>query len=205
MAKITAHNQTLSVAAYRGDAKTLIAFDLLTEAARDGLAGFTVQITPPGGAPYYLHNDLRFEHPENHAQDPKEPAFSTLNAPIHKFRWAHVPGSVHQGLKPAFGNYSYTVTPRYFDSKHSMRPLDKTLSVSVQIEVAPFTKGRLALGFTRGFTQSQAFVRHFGLDALIRPKDAALQFSTAALSGTNAQGEKFTYADEYEWLGFTAR
>src|SRR4051794_30005041 len=100
--------------AYRGDAKTLLAFDLRTEASRDNLAGFTVRITPPGKAPYYLLNNLRFEHPEDHAQDPAEPSFSTLNAPIHKFRWVHVPGQAHQGLEPAFGEYTYEVTPRYF-------------------------------------------------------------------------------------------
>jgi phosphatidylserine/phosphatidylglycerophosphate/cardiolipin synthase-like enzyme len=61
------------------------------------------------------------------------------------------------------------------------------------------------LGFTRGFTQSQAFVRHFGLKAKIKPSDAELVFDTSQQSGVNAQGEKFTFRDEYEWLGFTAR
>ncbi len=191
--------------AHRGDAKTLLAFDLSTEAARDGLAGFTIQVTPPGKPAYFLQNNLRFEHPGDHAQDPKEPAFSTINAPIHKFRWAHVPGSVHQGLEPAFGAYAYAVTPRYFDAGGSLKSLDPALTAKVEIDVAPFTKGNLALGFTRGFTQSQAFVRHFGLDALIRPKDADLQFDTTQLCGTNAQGEQFTYAQQYAWSGFTAR
>lgn len=203
--KVRTETGATVLVAHRGDAKTLLAFDLSTEAARDDLAGFTVQVTPPGQSPYYLLNDLRFEHPDDHAQDPKEPAFSTLNAPIHKFRWVHVPGSVHQGLEPAFGGYAYAVTPRYFDGRGSLKPLDPALTATVEIEVAPFTKGRVALGFTRGFTQSQAFVRHFGRDALIRPKDADLQFDTGQLCGTNAQGEQFTYAQQYAWSGFTAR
>ncbi len=198
------HGATILVA-HRGDAKTLLAFDLATEAARDNLAGFTVEVTPPGKPSYYLQNNLRFEVPADHAQDPKESAFSTLNAPIHKFRWVHVPGSVHQGLEPAFGQYKYAVTPRYFDARGSMQPLDAGRTASVEIEVAPFVKGDLALGFTRGFTQSQAFVRHFGLDALIRPKDAELQFDTSQICGSNAQGEKFTYEQQYAWSGFTAR
>jgi hypothetical protein len=70
MTNATAKNNTMSLAAYRGDAKTLIAFDILSKAARNSLAGFTVQITPPGKQPYYLQNDLRFEHPDNHAQEP---------------------------------------------------------------------------------------------------------------------------------------
>jgi phosphatidylserine/phosphatidylglycerophosphate/cardiolipin synthase-like enzyme len=32
-----------------------------------------------------------------------------------------------------------------------------------------------------------------------------LVFDTTQESGTNAQGQKFTFQDEYEWLGFTAR
>jgi len=195
----------MKLVAYRGDAKTLIAFDLPTEKSRENLAGFTVRITPPGQPPYYLHNNLRFEHPGDHAQAPTEPEFSTINAPIHKFRWVHVPGVVHQGLKPVFGKYAYTVTPRYFDAKRSMKPLDPKLSVSAKIEVGPFGGKKFSVGFTRGFTQSQAFVRHFGKDALIRPKDADLQFDTSQVSGTDAEGNQYTYAQEYEWLGFTAR
>src|SRR6266581_669421 len=61
------------------------------------------------------------------------------------------------------------------------------------------------LAFTRGFTQSQAFVRHFGRTALIRPKGDDLLFDTSAESGVNAEGVHYTYRDEYDWLGFTAR
>lgn len=205
MAAVVGKTGPVTLKAYRGDAKTLLAFDIDTEAARARLAGFTIQVKPPGGVPYYILNDLRFETPGDHAQDPKEPAFATINAPIHKFRWVHVLGQVHQGLKPAYGTYTYTVTPRYFDAKASMLPLDPTLSVAVDIDVNEFTAGNVKLGFTRGFTQSQAFVRHFGKDAQIKPHDAGLQFNTGQVSGRNAQGEQFTYEDQYEWLGYTAR
>jgi len=79
------------------------------------------------------------------------------------------------------------------------------LSVPVAIDVLPFAKGNLRLGFTRGFTQSQAFVHHFGKNALIRPKTKDLLFDTSQLSGSNAKGDKYTFLDEYQWLGFTAR
>ncbi|HEV8125072.1 MAG TPA: phospholipase D-like domain-containing protein [Gemmatimonadales bacterium] len=203
MAFVTAAGTRLSLKAYRGDAKTLLAFNLARKDSKN-LAGFTIEVTPKGVAPYYLLNSLRFEHPEKHAQDPAEPATSTLNAPLHKFRWVHVPGSFHQGLKPFYGKYTYTVTPRYFDQKQSLQALDPGLSVSVTIEVAPFRKKGLEVGFTRGFTQSQAFVHHFGIDALIRPKGGQLLFDTSKLSGVNAKGEQYTFAEEYEWLGFTA-
>jgi PLD-like domain len=205
MVAVFKQNGVMSLKAYRGDAKTLLAFNLASDEAHTDLAGFTIAVKPPSGAAYFLHNNLRFETPGDHAQDPTESAFSTLNAPIHKFRWLHVPGSVHQGLQPEMGTYTYTATPRYFDARHRLKPIDPSLGVSLQIEMETFAKGKLALGFTRGFTQSQAFVRHFGHDALIRPRGAELLFDTSAISGSNAKGERFTFAQEYEWLGFTAR
>lgn len=204
MAMVTKSKGALTVNAYVGDAKTLLAFNL-DASARKGLAGFTIQVTPGGKPPYYLYNTLQFEKPANHTQDAKEPPNSSINAPFHKFRWVHVPGSIHQGTKPFLGKYTYTVTPRYFDANDSLQPLDPSLSASVVVPVAPFKKGTLELGFTRGFTQSQAFVHHFGRNAPIRPKKKELLYDTSVQAGKNAEGQPFTFADEYEWLGFTAR
>lgn len=204
MASVVVKKGSLSVRAYRGDAKTLLAFNLSKAAARR-LAGFTVQVTAPGAEPYYLLNQLQFQRPADHAQDTTLPSNSSLNAPIHKFRWLHVPGSAHQGPDPVFGKYKYTVTPRYFDNAQKLTPLDDSLSASVSIDVGPFEKKALSAGFTRGFVQSQAFVRHFGLDALIQPKTHDLTFDTSVVSGKNAKGESYTFADQYRWLGFTAR
>lgn len=203
MTLVRSSKGTFSVTAYMGDAKTLLAFNL-DKASTKNLAGFTIACAPDGQPPYFLHNQLQFETPADHTQDPKEPPNSSINAPVHKFRWLHVPGLVHQGLKPFMGKYTYTVTPRYFDAKKSLLPLDQNLSVSVDIDVVPFMKGSLRLGFARGFTQSQAFVHHFGKNALIRPNGNELLFDTSQLSGSNAQGDKYTFAEEYEWLGFTA-
>lgn len=199
-----ASTDALTVTAYAGDAKTLLAFNMTKRKAK-GLAGFTVEVRPHGRAPYYLFNSLRFEHPERHAQDPSEPANSTLNAPLHKFRWVHVPGSIHQGLKPFYGTYGYVVTPRYFDSDRTLLPLDQAKSTSVDVKVAPFDSGPLELGFTRGYVQSQAFVGRFGPKVRIRPDGGELLFDTSQVAGANAKGEQYTYAQEYEWLGFTAR
>lgn len=204
MAFATQSNAKLSVKAYRGDARTLLAFNM-KEADTTRLAGFTIQCAPAGVPAFYLQNTLQFEDPSKHSQDAKEPPNSSINAPFHKFRWIHVPGSVHQGVEMVFGQYTYTVTPRYFDAGASLLPLDSALSVTLSIEVGPFLKGDLALGFTRGYTQSQAFVHHFGPKALIAPKNADLLFDTSVEAGANAQGDKFTYEQEYQWLGFTAR
>ncbi len=191
--------------AYRGDAKTLLAFNLATREAATNLAGFTIQATPPGKPPFYVYNMLRFKDPGRHTQVGSEPAISSVNAPIHKFRWLHVPGQFHQGTDPVFGKYTYTVTPRFFDDSNSLTSLDTNLSASVEIEVSPFEKGNVKLGFTRGFTQSQAFVHHFGLKALFRPRTKDLIFKTDQVSGKSPTGESYTFEEEYHWLGFTAR
>ncbi len=203
MAFVTDSKNSFSVKAYQGDAKTLLAFNL-SKTATKNLAGFTIQCEPDGLTAYYIQNELQFKTPGDHTQDPKEPPNSSINAPIHKFRWLHVPGSVHQGLKPFLGKYTYTVTPRYFDAKASLQPMDPGASVAVSIDVVPFEKGGLQAGFTRGFVQSQAYVHHFGNKPPVPPKGTLL-FDTSQQAGANAQGETFTYEDEYEWLGYTAR
>ena len=198
-------NHLLAVTAYVGDAKTLLAFDLTDDSARTGLGGFTIEVHPPGTEPYYVTNNLRLAPSPIHAVVAGESPFSTANAPIHKFRWVHVPGLVHQGGTPTFGQYTYVVTPRYFDRSHALQPLDPSTSVSVEVAVGPFVKGALKAGFTRGYVQSQAYVRHFGEKMVIRPSGAGLIYDTSAVAGTNPAGKTFTYAEEYEWLGFTAR
>ena len=204
MASVVESNGAFSVRAHVGDAKTLLAFNIDKSGAKD-LAGFTVYCQPKIGDGYYLLNDLQFERPGDHAQDPALPANSSINAPYHKFRWLHVPGSAHQGIEPYLGAYTYTVTPRYFSANGTLQPLDKNLAASVVVDVIPFKKGDLALGFTRGFTQSQAFDHHFGKDALIVPDTADLIYDTSQMAGTNASGTKYSFLDEYEWSGFTAR
>ena len=194
-----------SVTAYQGDFKTLLAFNLASKAGAKNLAGFTVQTQPKGKTAYFLFNSYQFETPSQHTQVATEPPNSSINAPIHKFRWVHYPGSFHQGKTPAVGPYTYTVTPRFFDSAQSLLPIDPSRSVSVTIDVEPFTKKSLEVGFARGFTQSQAFVHHFGKDAIVRPKAKELLFDTTQVSGTGPDGKPYTFADEYDWLGFTAR
>ncbi|HEY7258661.1 MAG TPA: phospholipase D-like domain-containing protein [Gaiellales bacterium] len=205
MPAVATNTTSLTLTALRGDAKTLLVFNL-PETATRGLAGFTIECRPEGRSPYYLHNSLRFAHPGIHAQDAGEPSTSTINAPIHKFRWLHVPGSIHQGVKPFYGPYTYVVTPRYFDTNtNTLLPLDRAMSHEVTVRVEPFVTDTLSLRFTRGFVQSQGFVNHFGPRAIITPPDAGLMFDTSLPAGTNAAGHTSTFEEEYEWLGFTAR
>lgn len=194
-----------TVTAYQGDAKTLLAFDL-PKAQAANLAGFSILVQPHGKPAYYLLNKLLLPDDPKHAVVAGEPADSTANAPIQKYRWLHVPGSFHQGENVFYGTYTYTVTPRYFKKK-ALQPLNAALSNSVDIQVGPFVSGQLELAFTRGFVQSQGFVNHFGSNAPFAPKGDArtLLFDTSQQAGTNKQGQNFTFAQEYDWSGFTAR
>ncbi|HEY3812035.1 MAG TPA: phospholipase D-like domain-containing protein [Caulobacteraceae bacterium] len=206
MTCVTATNATskFSLKAYRGDRKTLLAFNLPKAQAKN-LAGFSIQVQPPTGPAYYLDNTLRFDQPADHAQDAAQSANSSLNAPFQKFRWVHVPGQTHQGLDPQVGTYAYTVTPRYFDKDGSLLPLDAGAGATAKIDVDAFEKGALKIGFTRGYMQSQAFVNHFGKAATVRPAGKTLIYDTSAQAGVNAAGDKSTYAQEYAWMGYTAR
>jgi hypothetical protein len=205
MAVVAANNKAFTVKAYTGDNKTLLAFNFATATAAKNLAGFTIQCQPPGQPAYYLWNTLEFATPSAHSQIASEPPRSSANAPFQKFRWVHVPSSTPQGVAPATGSYIYVVTPRYFDASQSMQPLDKSLSISLTVPVGPFRKGSLSLGFTRGYMQSEAFLRHFGPKALLMPANKPLQFNTSQNAGTNPAAQAFTFADEYAWMGASAR
>ena len=193
-----------SVKAWIGDAKTLLAFNFSNAASAKDLAGFSICIQPHGLPDYYQLNNLVLPANAGNAVVKGEQPNSTANAPVQKFRWLHVPGSFHQGEDPFYGIYKYTITPRYFDNG-VLKPLDPTASVSVDVQVQPFSTTQVALGFTRGFVQSQAFVHHFGAKAPFRPANKDLVFDTSTTAGTNAAGQSFTFAQEYAWSGFTAR
>jgi hypothetical protein len=205
MSFVSASNNSFSLKAYVGDLKTLLAFNFLSVEHAKSLAGFTIFCQPPGQLDgYYLQNQLQFENPSKHAQVASEPPNSTANAPIQKYRWTHFPATAHQGLSPALGLYTYTVTPRYFDSNGSMQALDTALSVSVKVDVERFKKGSVTLGFTRGYMQSGAYVHHFGKDTPIVPTPTPLVFNTDTQAGTN-NGQLVTFAQIYNWMGETAR
>ena len=132
MVDVTRKNGSFSVKAYRGDAKTLLAFNLAKAGRRTWRASRS-SASRMDRRRTTSTTSSSSRSPPTTRRIATEPANSSINAPIHKFRWLHVPGSVHQGLKPFFGKYTYTVTPRYFDEKRSMLPLDPALSASVRL------------------------------------------------------------------------
>ncbi|MDB5123536.1 MAG: hypothetical protein JWP94_1665 [Mucilaginibacter sp.] len=193
-----------SVKAWQGDAKTLLAFNFTDSKKATNLAGFSIQVQPHGKPAYYLFNNLVLPGGKNATVASETSPNSSANAPIQKFRWLHVPGSFHQGETVFYGAYTYTITPRYFNNG-LLTAIDPSLSVSVEVQVVPFATSQVQLGFTRGFTQSQAFTHRFGLKAQFRPAGKDLQFDTGGTAGTNAAGQTYTFLQEYQWSGFTAR
>ena len=170
--------------------KTLLAFNLDKKSTRN-LAGFTIQCQPEGSGRL-----LPSKHPavrkacRSRAGRPLA-GNRSINAPIHKFRWVHVPGSVHQGRSLSSGPYTYTVTPRFFDDPVAAAARSQLAACPSAIDVSPFEKKGVELGFTRGFTQSQAFVHHFGLKAHIQPAGKELALRHARKSGVERHGRAF--------------
>lgn len=193
----------VSVRAYKGDAMTLLAFDL-DESKTKNFAGFSIRITPGPKRPYYLTNLLTYPPAIRKKNDIKAAdAHSTLYSPIQKFRWVHVPATFHQLSGVFYGNYKYEVTPRYLVDD-ILLPLDKSLTVAVKIDVSPYKSGDFQIGFARGFVASQAYVNHFGSNNKVRPNKTDLIFDIKGKSGS-VKGKDYTFEDQHIWMGWQAR
>jgi len=193
----------VSVRAYKGDAMTLLAFDL-DESKTPNFTGFSIRITPGAKAPYYMVNLLTYPSAIRKKNNIKpQDAHSTLFSPIQKFRWVHVPATFHQLDGAFFGNYKYEVTSRYLVDD-ILQPLDESLTVTVTIDVSPYKSGDFEIGFARGFVASQAYVSHFGNNNKVRPNKTDLIFDIKARSGS-INGKDYTFEDQHIWMGWQAR
>ena len=189
---------------------TMLCFDL-AEAKTKNCVGFSIQCVTPGNKSFFLYNRLAFDKPLTRSADAEKLADASTpsnKAPFQKFRWLHVPTSSFDA-KEEFGDYTYRVTPRYM-TNDKLASLDANHTVEIQMTVEPFKKGRFKVGFTRGFMISQAYARRFGSDTSIRPDGKELLFDAAEPSGTYPKelkpvgGKKYSYNDQYEWMGWQA-
>lgn len=173
----------LTVAAHRGDRSVLLAFDLPAEKV-ERLAGFTIEVAPPGKTAYPLPNRLSFAHAVTSATTAETRKwFPSTEAPFQKFRWVDVPPTVLPGP------YEYRVTARYFGSAGE---LTDGPSSAVQIDLLNDQMDRLEVGFTRGYISSQAYADRFN-NAPIAPDPPTMDFDTKP------------FGKRYEWLGFHGR
>jgi hypothetical protein len=207
------------IKAYKGDAMSLLVFDL-DEELRDDLAGFTIfyKYEVDGERQEsYMFNRLVFpdDFLTGNPQIPKKDRNSTLYSPIQKFNWVHVPNTNINTEVPVFGEYEYFITPRYIKNG-KLLDIDDSLTASLKIDVSPFNMKNTRLGFTRGFVSSVAYVNRFGLtNNKVRPvPDDTLLFDITQNSGTASRWNdahhafedvNYSFAEQHKWLGWQAR
>ena len=219
MEKLFRNKKGVSVKAYKGDAMTLLAMNL-DKSLIENFTGFTIRVTPPsdpGGPerkPFFLFNRFTYDDDvlKKNNIDLKKVQFITTDLfPIQKFRWVHTPATNHNINLMIFGKYVYEITPRYLVDD-MLQPLDHSLTVKFSFDISPFRKGNFQIGFTRGFIESQAYSRHFGLNNNTRPNKTDLIFDIQAKSGPRDVDKKknpaladYTFEDQHRWLGWQAR
>jgi hypothetical protein len=189
-----------SLKAYQGAQMTLLAMDLDAPPADGTFAGVTLAYKSPKGRDVkVMPNLLNFTG---------APGLTpSTEAPIQTFKWVHFPGSYLQQI-PAFGEYTYMATPRFFDTNRKLLPLDPNNTATVKIGVGDFSKGGMSVGFTRAFLKSQAFANRYGKNQALKPDKKIIPdwlFDTKLNAGKNSRGEDFSWNDMYFWLGYTAR
>ena len=198
----------VSVRAYQGDAMTLLAFDLDTSLLKN-FTGFSIKVSFDH-ASFFLFNKLSYSKKiltKNNLEN--KDVRSSEFSPIQKFNWVHVPSTQHNVGHPFYGDYTYEVTPRFLTGD-TLEPLDPTKTVSVTINVSPFKKGNVQLGFTRGFVASQAYVDHFGSNNAVRPNKKDLIFKLDQQSGPvpnekDKSIQPYTFEEQFAWMGWQAR
>jgi phosphatidylserine/phosphatidylglycerophosphate/cardiolipin synthase-like enzyme len=210
---VPASKNGLSVLAYKGDAMTLLAFDLDKSKTKD-FTGFSIEVAPPGRPSYFLFNRITYD-PATLKKNGLKPGSYECNttefSPLQTFRWVHTPSTNHNINDWIFGNYTYKITPRYL-KEGILLPLNRDLTAELTIEVSPYKKDDLQIGFTRGFIESQAYTRHFGSNNKTRPDKKELIFKISQNSGPLDKDKKknphlhdYTFETQHKWLGWQAR
>ncbi len=216
--EILSSKNGVSVRAYKGDAMTFLAFDL-DESKLDNFVGFSIHIkaNKVNGRyklNYYLMNRLTFNQTilDDSGIDSRE-KLSCEFSPFQKFNWVHVPSTDHNISTPYFGDYTYSITPRYLVNG-ILNPLDQQLTVEVTLNVSPFNMHGTQIGFARAFVSSQAYVRRFGMNNQMRPDNGKLLFDINAVSGSipiknntnnTITNQNYTYKEQHKYLGWQAR
>ncbi|HET7116720.1 MAG TPA: phospholipase D-like domain-containing protein, partial [Hanamia sp.] len=210
----------VSVRAYKGDAMTLLAFDL-NPSLKKNLAGFSISYKYKSGNKWtqsYLYNRMKF--PDNFFTNnpgiPSTDKNSTLYSPIQKFNWVHVPETDIDTQAAVFANYAYQITPRYI-VEGILQPLRADLTVTIKINVTPFDMKKTKIGFTRGFVSSVAYAKRFNVNNNhVRPAgnknellfditqkaDSAWRWNDATRKYVHVD---YTFEEQHKWLGWQAR
>ena len=180
---------------HRGEGMALLAMNWKKGWPPDDFVGFAIDYREPNGTKFFpLKNRLTFEGNAGSTPSAARPStYSTLVAPIQKFRWVHFARNAE--LQGAF---SYRVKPVFMGEDGALSyGVAQTADIVLARETIP---GVLNVAFTRGFISSQAFVDHYVDDG---PIDTLLP--DAAADGLDFQPTHKDAADAYDWMGFEAR
>lgn len=177
---------------WRGERTCMIGFDVEAPAAT--FVGFAIECKFPGAADFTpLPNRIAFEYDKPTAEAVSGARkFSSLTAPFQKFRWIHFP---HEA---GHGTFVYRGTLMHM-------PADGQLVAGTSIELAidldPISyEGIVDIGFTRGFTSSQAFVDRVPKGMKVNEYGKSLIPSKTE----DSLDHQKTDPAIYEWLGFEA-
>src|SRR5215468_4306860 len=145
---------------HRGDGMALVAMNWKDgKRPPDDFVGFAIEYKEPGGDRFFaLKNRLAFPGKAG-AVDPNQQ--STRLSPIQKFRWVHFPRNAEIS-----GAFTYRVTPVFMNAADELSYGEpQEVAIELRRETYP---DQLNVAFTRGFVSSQAFVDHYGVDAIAK-------------------------------------
>jgi phosphatidylserine/phosphatidylglycerophosphate/cardiolipin synthase-like enzyme len=180
---------------HRGEGMALLAMNWRAGTPSDDFVGFAIEYCEPESTAFFaLKNRLNFEgNAGTRSSAARPPSFSTLVAPIQKFRWVHFPFNAELP-----GAFTYRVTPVFMNANGELHYGAAQLA---EIELARETyPGLLNVAFTRGFVSSQAFVDRYTSKGPIDTLLPATSKEGLAFVPTHPRKD-----DAYKWMGFEAR
>ncbi|AZC37043.1 phospholipase D-like domain-containing protein [Pseudomonas chlororaphis] len=177
---------------WRGERMCLIGFDV--ESPPADLVGFAIECRFPGTDAFKpLPNRIAFAYDQpTHSAVDGQRKYSSLEAPFQKFRWIHVPHEVEQG--------TFTYRSRMMHMANDGQLVPGT-AIELAIDLDPISyEGILDIGFTRGFTSSQAFRDR--VPAGVKVND----YGKSLIPSKTKDGldHPKTETAMYQWLGFEA-
>jgi hypothetical protein len=191
--KVAAALFTLKI--HSGEGMALLAMNWKKGEPPDDFVGFAIEYREPNGAKFFpLKNRLTFEDNAGDTPSVARPStYSTLVAPIQKFRWVHFARNAQLD-----GTFSYRVKPVFMGEDGALSyGLAQTADIVLARETVP---GALNVAFTRGFISSQAFVDHYEDDGPINTL-----LPGKADDGLDFKPTHMDAVDAYDWMGFEAR
>ncbi|WIE47523.1 phospholipase D-like domain-containing protein [Pseudomonas sp. GM17] len=177
---------------WRGERMCLIGFDV--ESPPADLVGFAIECRFPGTDVFKpLPNRIAFAYDEpTHSAVDGQRKYSSLEAPFQKFRWVHVPHEVDQG--------TFTYRGRMMHMANDGQLVSGT-AIELAIDLDPISyEGILDIGFTRGFTSSQAFRDRVPAGVKVDVYGKSLIPSKTK----DGLDHPKTETAMYQWLGFEA-